>query len=565
MKYSYLWLQDFIRLESMEQTVLQLTQSGFETETPGGQNSQLIDTKIPTNRSLIEDCSTVYGMAREISILTNKKLQTYLGYLGQEKTEVASRRLQGCIVKEHHTQNMEKIYLRLLEQDVTLRENFYENFSSYLYSAYGIKITIKSEGPLHLLVEESELDVYQSYEAMGYAISLLTEGKNYGSDNVELVYRDNDSALPVVRKIFVNLEEIKDISGVKFSMAELKTCCSQLQLKPIQKNDAILSLEIPSYRKDLKLTSDILSDVLKIYGYDNIPRKLPKGVFLPIKDRHRYRSPSEVGYSEVKHFGFVSAASNAFTSEPRVKIQNPMSESMKEMRVSLVPQLIQRLNYNINRKAERVRLFEHATCFLRKEDGSLSMSKKIACLAYGGLYEDSWTKGENADFYSVKGDLEYLLNKDQEYELREESHPLLDKSCSTIIYKNGQAVGFLGRAKNQPLVIVFEIIAEEFLIEQPRFVSPPRFPSSKQDISLEIKDSVSAKEILRTIEKLANSFIEQVYVNDVYKINEGYKSLTISLVLRKKEDSLTDKEIKETVQELCAALEQDSTILAKIR
>ena len=260
-----------------------------------------------------------------------------------------------------------------------------------------------------------------------------------------------------------------------------------------------------------------------------------------------------------------------------IKLQNPISAELAVMRTSLWGGLLTAALYNTNRQQTRVRLFESGLRFVQK-DGETLQEKMLAGLALGNVFSEQWGEKERAvDFYDVKADVEAMFALTGcKVQFVAVSHETLHPGQSAkILAENGDVIGWLGMLHpnlEQQLgfetpVFLFEL-SQDLLLQKQRasFKSLSKFPSVRRDLALLVKEDVTAGDIIAAIQSCSEPLLQEAVIFDVYRgkgVEEGYKSVALSLVLQNQAQTLTDVEIDAIVSTFLETLTQKTG--AKLR
>lgn len=322
----------------------------------------------------------------------------------------------------------------------------------------------------------------------------------------------------------------------------------------------------PGFRFDIAIEEDLLEEIGRIVGYNNLPSnsllmraELGKASETVLPLARLQDCLVDRGYQEAITYSFVDEAmQNAVApGTPFVRIQNPISSELAVMRTSLWCGLLNAALYNVNRQQTRVRLFETGLRFVL-EQGETLQQKMIAGLALGGVYAEQWAeKTRQIDFFDVKADVEALLGLSANaYSFKAAAHPALHPGqCAEIVDANGNVAGLMGMLHpnlekqlgfDGP-VFLFEL-AQDAILQRaiPKFAPLSKFPSVRRDVALLVRQQVSADDIVRCIRSGQESAVREVGIFDVYQgkgIEEGYKSVALSLILQDFAQTLTDTEI----------------------
>ena len=339
----------------------------------------------------------------------------------------------------------------------------------------------------------------------------------------------------------------------------------------------------PSWRFDMEIEEDLVEEVARVYGYNNIPDEPVQASLIMGTHREADLSLKRVktllndkGYQEVITYSFVDPKVQQMI-HPGVEallLPSPISVEMSAMRLSLWTGLLATVVYNQNRQQNRVRIFESGLRFVPDTQAPLGIRQDLmlAGVICGNRYEEHWNLAkETVDFYDLKGDLESVLDltgKLNEVEFRAEANPALHPGQSAAIYLKGERIGFVGvvhpelerKLDLNGRTLVFELewnkLADR-VVPQAREIS--RFPANRRDIAVVVAENVPAADILSECKKVGVNQVVGVNLFDVYRgkgVAEGYKSLAISLILQDTSRTLEEEEIAATVAKCVEALKE---------
>ena len=337
----------------------------------------------------------------------------------------------------------------------------------------------------------------------------------------------------------------------------------------------------PSWRFDMEIEEDLVEEVARVYGYNNIPDEPVQASLIMGTHREADLSLKRVktllndkGYQEVITYSFVDPKVQQMI-HPGVEallLPSPISVEMSAMRLSLWTGLLATVVYN--RQQNRVRIFESGLRFVPDTQAPLGIRQDLmlAGVICGNRYEEHWNLAkETVDFYDLKGDLESVLDltgKLNEVEFRAEANPALHPGQSAAIYLKGERIGFVGvvhpelerKLDLNGRTLVFELewnkLADR-VVPQTREIS--RFPANRRDIAVVVAENVPAADILSECKKVGVNQVVGVNLFDVYRgkgVAEGYKSLAISLILQDTSRTLEEEEIAATVAKCVEALKE---------
>jgi len=322
----------------------------------------------------------------------------------------------------------------------------------------------------------------------------------------------------------------------------------------------------PSYRFDIAIEQDLIEEVGRIHGYDNIPRsdaRMPQRP-QPATERAVTRERLRLllvdrGYQEVITYGFVDPQlqRQMFPREEALALENPLSTELGEMRVSLWPGLVETLRFNQRRQRERVRIFEVGTRF-EMGGGRLVESQGIAGLVTGTALPEQWgVENRAADFYDIKSEVESLFaltGRQCAISYVAAAHDALHPGRSAAIFDGKVRVGWIGQL--QPELArkldlreapwVFEVgIDPSFQSEVPVFKEISKFPAIRRDLAVVVDESVTLDELRESVNLAAKGLLREFAVFDVYRgkgVERGRKSIALGLILQETSRTLTDEE-----------------------
>ena len=338
----------------------------------------------------------------------------------------------------------------------------------------------------------------------------------------------------------------------------------------------MISVTPPAYRFDIEIEADLIEEVARLYGYENVPERPPlaRTEILPIPGKKR---PSAAlmqqmlsrDYQQVINYAFVDEnwEQTLLENTQPVRLQNPIASQMSVMRSSLLGGLLANLQHNLNRKHERVRIFEIGRVFHKHADG-YEQPEKLAALAYGTLKPEQWGEAaRRVDFFDVKADVEVLLaNLPARFSRAE--HPMLHPGRTASIELSGRIIGVVGELHPRwvqhyalpAAPVLFEIdLAEITTISLRQAANLSRFQPVRRDIAILAPESLPVQTILDSLNSEKASIISEIALFDLYRgkgVEEGMKSLAFRIVLQDMHKTLTDEEVEAAVSHLLAVLEQ---------
>jgi len=387
--------------------------------------------------------------------------------------------------------------------------------------------------------------------------------------------------LPTAPIIQLRDKRLSQQLGVVIATADVDDMLTRLGLTLVERTDSASTWIAPSWRFDLAIEQDLVEEVARIYGYNNLPTSTPT-MALELQPNPENTQGISLfraqlvsrGYQEVITYSFVDPELQK-TIEPdlvAVPLINPISADMAVMRTSLWPGLLKSAVYNLNRQQSRVRIFEVGQCFVSsdKDDVSLSQNTMLAGLLCGSRSPTGWTAGkEKVDFYDIKGDIEGLLGLtglQHSFSFDAASHPALHPGQCAQISRNGQSVGWVGQLHPQIQsrlgidsgVYLFQVDASKIAeVRIPIHEEVSKFPEVKRDLAFFVEASVEAQTLIDHANSVAGALLISLKLFDVYQSkdveNKG-KSIALGLTFQHSSRTLTDEEVSQAVDRVIAEL-----------
>jgi phenylalanyl-tRNA synthetase beta chain len=378
----------------------------------------------------------------------------------------------------------------------------------------------------------------------------------------------SESHLPARAPIRLRGRRVSGLLGIAVADAEIEGGLGRLGMRVKPASGAgEWSVTPPSFRFDIALEADLIEEIARVRGYDQVTIDRPR-VALAIAERDRTRERirrarhllAGRGYQEAITFGFVAEDVQALF-EPdagSLRLANPISAETGVMRASLWPGLLQAVLHNIKRQQGRVRLFEHGVKFLLQD--AVYEKDVIAGIAVGEAYDEQWgLPTRSVDFFDVKGDLEALLGSlggPAAVRFVDARHPALHPGQSArVVGADGREIGWIGSlhpeiARKLDLglpAVLFEILLDHLPEPRvPEFREPSRFPAVRRDLAIVVDESIAAGDILACVEDAAGGLLQGLTLFDIYQgkgVDSGKKSLALGLTFQDFSRTLTDTEI----------------------
>ncbi|HCY7534253.1 TPA: phenylalanine--tRNA ligase subunit beta [Staphylococcus aureus] len=390
-----------------------------------------------------------------------------------------------------------------------------------------------------------------------------------------------------ITPIDITADKINRTIGFDLSQNDIVTIFNQLGFDT-EINDDVITVQVPSRRKDITIKEDLIEEVARIYGYDDIPSTLPvfeKVTSGQLTDRqYKTRMVKEVlegaGLDQAITYSLVSKEdATAFAMQQRqtIDLLMPMSEAHASLRQSLLPHLIEAASYNVARKNKDVKLFEIGNVFFANGEGELpDQVEYLSGILTGDYVVNQWQgKKETVDFYLVKGVVDRVSEKlNLEFSYRRADIDGLHPGRTAEILLENKVIGFIGElhptlAADNDLkrTYVFELNFDALMAVSVGYINYqpiPRFPGMSRDIALEVDQNIPAADLLSTIHAHGGNILKDTLVFDVYQgehLEKGKKSIAIRLNYLDTEETLTDERVSKVQAEIEAALIEQGAVI----
>ncbi|WIY60548.1 phenylalanine--tRNA ligase subunit beta [Bacillus arachidis] len=429
---------------------------------------------------------------------------------------------------------------------------------------------------------EKGIDPTRTFEAIQHAAALMA--KYAGGEALEGVV-EVDNLQVQERTVSVTTEKVNRVLGTEITASEMGTIFTNLKF-PFTEVEGTFHVNVPVRRPDITIAEDLVEEVGRLYGYDHIPVTLPTGTMTrgkltvaQTKRRKARRYLEGAGLYEAITYSLTSAdKAKQYMVEPNekspVNLALPMSEERSQLRLSLVPQLLEAVSYNNARKNDSVALYEVGSIFLPTAEGELPKEEQhLAGVMTGLALHHAW-QGEKkvVDFFVAKGVLEGLFDvlgvaSSITYApaKREGMHP----GRTADILLDGDVIGFIGQLHPETQkqldvkdTFVFELSLVKVFgadVEETYYSAIPRFPSMTRDMAVVVAKEVKAGEMKQVIAEAGGELLKEVTLFDLYegeKMEEGKKSLAFSMNYFDPERTLTDEEVTEAHNHVLTAVEE---------
>ncbi|XPF94705.1 phenylalanine--tRNA ligase subunit beta [Colwellia sp. RE-S-Sl-9] len=425
---------------------------------------------------------------------------------------------------------------------------------------------------------ERGVDPQLQLDAMNRATELLLE--IVGGEAGPITEAKSEENIPQEKQISLRRVKLDSRIGHHIADEQVADILTRLGFTISFAND-VWQVTVPAYRFDIKIEVDLIEEVARIFGYNNIPNVSPKATLSMCANKEANLSVSKLrnalvnrGYQEAITYSFVDPKVQALLHPDQevMTLPHPISSEMSVMRLSLWTGLLQSVAYNQNRQQNRLRLFETGLRFVPDEsaENGVRQDNMLAGVITGQRNEEHWDMEKAAtDFYDIKADVEALLSLTADasaYEFSKAEVSALHPGQTAGIYRNGAIVGYVGTLHPElerklglnSKTLIFELLLSEILTAKiPEAAAISRFPSNRRDIAVVVKEDVDAKKVLQLIEKVGGNYLIDLNLFDVYRgesIEQGFKSLAIAMILQDDEKTLEEKDISDVVNRVVDSL-----------
>jgi phenylalanyl-tRNA synthetase beta chain len=385
--------------------------------------------------------------------------------------------------------------------------------------------------------------------------------------------------LPEPNVVSLKHSSIISLLGIQMEQVEVKDILSRLGFGFADDDGEVLTVSVPSYRFDVSIEADLIEELARIYGYNNLPQTGGLGNQSLSSKPESHTELSKIrqqlvalGYQEVVTYSFIepSLADTLFPDQPGVSLQNPISADMAVMRTSILPGLITTLKYNENRQIERIRIFESGLVF-KGCGGEITQTAMLAGLVSGNKMPINWNNNKDlSDFYDLKGDVELLLALGLEpdrYTFVAADYACFHSGQCARIERDGAIVGHIGAlhpAMQRKMGItgncyMFEVeLAPLQERRLPAASALSKFPEVTRDLAILIDSSYASSDVLANVRKNAGVHLTDLRIFDVYQgdaVAKDKKSIALGLTWQHPSRTLSEDDINTIISKCVNGLQ----------
>ena len=443
----------------------------------------------------------------------------------------------------------------------------------FLESAYFNPVSIRKTAKRHGLSTDASFRYERGIdiELVEYCLkraAILIQEVAGGSVSSEIIdeYPNKQEA----HQVLLKYDYINALIGHEIPRDKIKKIIQDLDIKITHVSETSVGLEVPSYRADVRRPADIVEEVLRVYGYNNIPTENKLSSSIPNLSKNNTKQLETRIAQQLVAQGFYEIYNNSLTSPKHdrnatnlVEILNALSSELSMMRTNLIYGMLESLQFNINRQQQDLRFFEFGNQYHKTAEGN-AQEATLCMVVTGKQLQSNWAVSEQkSDFFYLKGIVNSLLDS-LGLTIKETpgDHSFFEESVTLSVGKtNIGRFGWIDLKKFKDISIDQDVFActlavevlSQFVKQKIKVKRLSKFPSVHRDLALLVDKSTSFKELYQIAKKTERHLIEDIGLFDVFTGNgvpEGKKSYALNFTLRDKKKTLTDKQIDKTMQKI---------------
>jgi len=428
---------------------------------------------------------------------------------------------------------------------------------------------------------ERGVDPELQHKAMDRATRLVLD--ICGGEAGPVVEAKSEAHLPKAVDIKLRRSKLDKLLGHHIDDTDVEQILTRLGFQVV-KQGSDWQVKTATYRFDMAIEEDLIEEVARIYGYNNIPNTAPLARLSMTEHKESDLKLSRVrallvarGFQEAVTYSFVDPKLQKLVhpDSDAMVLPNPISSEMSAMRLSMFTGLLNAVGYNQARQQARVRLFETGLRFIpdAQAESGVRQQTMLGAVIAGPQSDEHWSmESKTVDFFDLKGDLEAIIGltvSEAEFSFKGAQHPAMHPGQCAEILRNDRVIGYIGAVHpslEKPFglngkTIVFELELDALLqAKLPQAQAVSKFPANRRDIAIVVDEEVAAGEVMTLIRKVGENQLVGLNLFDVYRgkgVEQGKKSLAIALTLQDNARTLEEKEIAEMVDTVVSALKSE--------
>lgn len=457
----------------------------------------------------------------------------------------------------------------------------------FLESAYFNPVSVRKTSKRHGLNTDASfrfergIDINLVDYALKRAAILICElaDAKISSDLIDVYPKKTED-----HKVFLTYEKVNNLIGENLPQDVIKRILSYLEIKVVNVTETGMGLSIPPYRVDVTREADVIEEILRIYGYNNIHHTEKFHATIAPVSRFEDYKLQDIICNQLVAQGFYETMTNSLTSphyaqweqaetaENTVNILNPLSRDLSAMRQSMLYGCLETVLHNLNRKNHHLKLFEFGKLYY-KNNGKYFEEKALALVITGMDKEENWYESQKpGDFFQLKGYVQSVLERLglNDYQITATTHDTLSDAVS--LSDKGKNLAILGAVNSKILkeigikqAVYFAQLQWEnlsYFIQKrnPSFAEPPKYPAVRRDLALLANREVTYAQLYEVANKTEKKYLKNIDLFDVYEgknLPDGKKSYALSFILQDENKTLVDKQIEKIMRNIQQALENE--------
>ena len=444
----------------------------------------------------------------------------------------------------------------------------------FLESAIFDSVTIRKSSKRHQLFTDASYRYERGVdpEKVLYALkraSILIKEANQEANISEILIEDN---LKVdIKDIYLRYDRIASIAGQKIDKETITQILSSLDFEIKGHSEDGLNIIAPNYRHDVYREIDVIEEILRVYGFNNINVESKISMSIPEIGKNNINKTESlisnnligIGFNEIINNSICSPGVNEKFSNQAVNLLNPQGTELSNLRSSLIPNALETVKHNINRQNRNLKIFEIGNTYSINDNNYIE-NKRLNVTVTGKIFDENWiSELSKSNFYYLKGVAENLLNNLNVSNIKYEVNNDELFEYKLFIYNNKNNIGFIGEL-NSTYTKEFSIDDKIHLLNldldniklksaNVKYQELSRFPSSRRDLSMILDDNINFEAIKNLAFNVENKILKDVNLFDEYKgknIEDNKKSLAVSFTFNDSKKTLTDKLIDKIMLKL---------------